>query len=96
MTALAENADDAAETPAARCAAELVESSDGWHLTLRLASADALTNLVGNLTGAAQVGLHRQTAGDLTVRISPNLVPGHPFALADIHVIVDEPEPKGT
>ena len=75
---------------AVRCAAELTERSDGWHLTLRFAGAGAAPT--EGVAALLSTGLHPQRHGALTVAISPNLVPGHPFDLVDIQVIV---EPTG-
>ena len=71
--------------PGVRPRAELVETPDGWVLTL---SVDARTaeQLRAELDSDRSVGWF--VPRDFEVSISPNLVPGAPFPLSAVEIIV--------
>ncbi len=66
--------------------AELVESDTGWTLTLHLdptAARTLRTQLSGHVVTELQLG-------SVTASVLPNLVPGDPFAVDRVAVIVSE------
>lgn len=69
----------------ARCHAHLSESSDGWLLTLTLSPA-----ALDQLRTARQVGDLKLTPGQVSISITPNLVPGKPFDLSALRLVLDD------
>jgi hypothetical protein len=79
---------EAAADGAGELRAELVESDTGWTLTLHLdptAARTIRTQLSGHVVTELELG-------SVTASVLPNLVPGEPFAVDRLAVIVsDEP-----
>lgn len=72
------------KTATTGCAAELTETTDGWLLTLTLSDTDAAADLIS----AIPLGVLNPAPGEFTMSVSPNLVPGHPFDIAEVRVVV--------
>lgn len=68
------------------CAAELTETSDGWRLTITLSDTDVAADLLN----AIPLGRLDPGPGEFTMSVSPNLVPGHPFDIVEVRVILAE------
>lgn len=73
--------------PGAGIRAELTETPDGWVLALH---CDQATAAALRSTGLGRGGLDR-----FTVSVNPNLVPGEPFAIDTVIVVVDEHQDSG-
>ena len=68
--------------PAATQEFQLVETSDGWRLTMTL--TDRLREALARGGDPADLSF--------TVRVAPNLVPGEPF---EAQLVIAEPAPRG-
>jgi hypothetical protein len=63
----------------------LSESSDGWLLTVTLSRA-----AIDQLATAVQPGRIKLRPGQVSISISPNLVPCEQFDLSAVHIIVTD------
>jgi len=72
------------KTATTGCAAELTETLDGWRLTLTLTDTDAAADLIS----AIPLGILNPGPGEFTMSVSPNLVPGHPFDISEVRVVL--------
>jgi hypothetical protein len=65
----------------------LAETKEGWVLTLAMSASlrDALLDLTTRETGRVEL-----SDIDMSVSISPNLVPGDPFRVSKVMVVVPD------
>jgi len=71
-------------TTTSSCAAELTETLDGWRLTIKLSDTDVAADLLN----AIPLGRLSPGPGEFTMNVSPNLVPGHPFDIVEVRVVL--------
>jgi len=74
-------------TATSGCTAELTETSDGWRLTITLSNSAAADELVS----AIPLGVLRPGPGEFTMSVAPNLVPGQPFDIVEVRVVLAAP-----
>lgn len=74
--------DDSAATRIRTADMTLQETPDGWRLTISASALARLAVLAGD-DGQRTV---RIPAGELTMELHPNLVPGTPFDVTDIEI----------
>ena len=79
---------DRSPRPHPRSRADLVETPQGWVLTLFL-DANAAQRLRGEV--GEELSTTRLEPDDFRMTISPNLVPGTPFTISAIDIVVDGP-----
>lgn len=81
-----EPAAQARPQPGSRSGARLIETPDGWVLTLTLDARTAVD--IRKELGRGQ-NVNWVVPKNFAVSITPNLVPGEPFALSEIEIIIE-------
>jgi hypothetical protein len=66
---------------------QLSETPDGWLLTVTVSPQTA-----ADLPGAVRSGHRQLGSGEMSMSITPNLVPGEPFEISALNIIVAGPK----